>query len=154
MLRHQFLVASHYFLTWKCLLDSFLAPQLISLPLSDSEQTLLDISLRNGDPTIYSREDLLSGKEAWYSINQRRIVSFPAPILILLKEFNCFLSECEMVAMYAGVVSPQAVLNFVEQIPFMRSSLNFPTFTQPISVQRTATIQPLTNLAQPQQAQC
>jgi hypothetical protein len=105
--------------------------QQLSLPLSDSERKLLAISLRHGDPTIYSREDLLSGREGWYSLNQRRTVSLPAPILTLLQEFDCSLEECEMVAMYAGVVSPQAVLNFVEQIPWLRSSIYFPAFTQP-----------------------
>jgi hypothetical protein len=54
--------------------------------------------------------------------------------------------------MYAGVVSPQAVLNFVEQIPWLRSSTHFPVFTQPISVQLPVTVQPLTNLTQPQHA--
>jgi hypothetical protein len=126
--------------------------QQLSLPLSDTEQKLLQISLRNGDPTIYSREDLLSGREGWYSLNQRRTVSLPAPILSLLKEFDCSLEECEMVAMYAGVVSPQAVLNFVEQIPLMRSSPNFPAFTQPLTVQLPTSVQSLTFLAQLQQA--
>jgi hypothetical protein len=105
--------------------------QQLSLPLSDTEQKLLAISLRHGDPAIHSREDLLSGREGWYSLNQSRTVSLPAPILTLLKEFNCSLEECEMVAMYAGVVSPKAVLNFVEQIPWLRSSTHFPVFTQP-----------------------
>jgi hypothetical protein len=99
--------------------------------LSDSEQKLLAISLRHDDPAMKSREHLLSGREGWYSLNQRRTVSLPAPILTLLKEFDCSLEECEMVAMYAGVVSPQAVLNFVEQIPWLRSSTHFPVFTQP-----------------------
>ncbi|MBW4532631.1 MAG: hypothetical protein KME09_01710 [Pleurocapsa minor HA4230-MV1] len=139
--------------------NSLRAPQFrpknrqLSLPLSDTEQKLLNISLRHGDPTIYSREDLLSGREGWYSLNQRRTVFLPAPILTLLKEFDCSLEECEMVAMYAGVVSPQAVLNFVEQIPFMRSSPSFPAFAQPISVKPPASVKPLTNLSQPQRAQ-
>jgi hypothetical protein len=123
--------------------------QQLSLPLSDTEQKLLAISLRHGDPTIYSREDLLSGREGWYSLNQRRTVSLPAPILILLKEFDCSLEECEMVAMYARVVSPQAVLNFVEQIPWLRSSTHFPVFTQLKQLSLSPSTSQ-TNIAQPQ----
>ncbi|NJL51800.1 MAG: hypothetical protein HC930_05445 [Hydrococcus sp. SU_1_0] len=110
------------------------------------------ISLRHDDPIVYSREDLLSGREGWYSLNQRRTVSLPAPILTLIKEFNCSLEECEMVAMYAGVVSPQAVLNFVEQIPMLRSSTHFPAFTQP-QQPRLLTTTPQTIVAQPQPPQ-
>jgi len=61
--------------------------------LSDTEQKLLEISLNSGDPTVYSREDLLSGREAWYSLGQKKTISLPAPILTLLKEFNCSLEE-------------------------------------------------------------
>jgi len=107
----------------------------LSLPLSDTEQKLLEISLNSGDPTIYSREDLLSGREAWYSLEQKRTISLPAPILTLLKEFNCSLEECEMVALYFGVTSPQATLAFVEQIPYFRSSLHFLRFKEPVKVE-------------------
>lgn len=85
------------------LAEGIASPQLknrqLSLPLTDTEQKLLSISLRHGDPTVYSREHLLSGREGWYSLNQRRTVFLPAQALTLLKEFDCSLEECEMVAM-------------------------------------------------------
>lgn len=104
-----------------------------SLPLSETEQKLLDISIESGDLTIYSREELLSGKEGWYSLDQNRAVFLPAPILTLLKGFNCSLSECEAIAMLAGVISPQALLFWVEQIPMMRQTREFEKFTEPVA---------------------
>ena len=107
-------------------------PKQLSLPLSETEQKLLKISLDKGG-SVQSREELLSGKEGWYSLEQNRTVFLPAPILILLKDFECSLNECETVAMLAGVLSPQDLLFWVEQIPAMRENPAFVKFQEPVS---------------------
>ena len=75
-----------------------------SLPLTQTEQRLQEISIESGDPTIYSMEELLSGKEGWYSLDQNRTIWLPKAILSLLKDFNCSLSECEAIANLSGVL--------------------------------------------------
>lgn len=107
-------------------------PRQLSLPLSETEQKLLKISLV-GERSVQSREELLSGKEGWYSLDQNRTVFLPAPILILLNNFQCSLDECETVAMLAGVLSPQDLLFWVEQIPAMRKNPKFTKFQEPVS---------------------
>lgn len=109
----------------------------LTLPLSQTEQRLLDISIESGDRTVYSREELLSGKEGWSSLDQNRTVFLPAPILTLLKDFNCSLEECEAIAQLAGVISPQALLFWVEQIPMMRKIAEFEKFNEPVTVKRS-----------------
>ena len=106
----------------------------LSLPLSQTEQKLLDISMKSGDKTVYSVEDLLSGREGWYSLDQNREVFLSAPILILLKNFNCSLEECETIAAMAGVMSPQSLLFWVEQIPQMRQMPELEKFTEPVKI--------------------
>lgn len=124
----------------------------LSLPLSQTEQKLLDISMKSGDKTVYSGEDLLSGREGWYSLDQNREVFLPAPILILLKDFNCSLVECETIALMAGVISPQDLLFWVEQIPQMRKMPELEKFTAPITNQLSKrSIQHLQSIASKKQ---
>ena len=105
-----------------------------SLPLSQTEQRLQEISIESGDPTIYSMEELLSGKEGWYSLEQNRTIKLPKAILTLLKDFNCSLPECEAIASLSGVLKPQDLLFWVEQIPQMRKMPELKTFQEPAPV--------------------
>ena len=83
---------------------------------------------------IYSMEELLSGKEGWYSLDQNRTIWLPKAILSLLKDFNCSLDECEAIANLSGVLKPQDLLGWVEQIPQMRKMPEFKTFQEPAPV--------------------
>ena len=77
---------------------------------------------------------MLSKTEGWYSLARNREVFFPAPILILLKDFNCSLTECETIAMMAVVMSAQNLLFWVEQIPQMRKMPQVLKFNEPVTV--------------------
>ena len=97
-------------------------------------------------------EELLSGKEGWYSLDQNRTIKLPKAILSLLKDFNCSLSECEAIANLSGVLKPQDLLFLVEQIPQMRKMPEFKTFQEPVPAididRHTTTTQTKFNLQQ------
>ena len=122
-----------------------LKPKQQTLPLDGVAARLHRIGLSKGRQTE-STESLLSGKVEYYSLEQGKVIQLPVAIVDSLTDLECSHEEWELMVGFYQVLSPDAVLRLIEEIPVMRDIPQFKTFTHPkpkiINPTNTSTTQP------------
>ena len=122
-----------------------LKPKQQTLPLDGVAARLHRIGLSKGRQTE-STESLLSGKVDYYSLEQGKVIQLPTAIVDSLTDLECSHEEWELMVGFYQVLSPDAFLRLIEQIPVMRDIPQFKTFTHPkpkiINPTTTSTTQP------------
>ena len=108
-----------------------LTPKQQTLPLDGVAAKLNQIGLSKGrNPE--STESLLGGDRVeHYSLDQGKVIPLPQAFVDLLTELECSIEEWEAIINFYQVLSPDAVLRLIEEIPKMRDIPEFKTFTHP-----------------------
>lgn len=108
-------------------------PQQLKLPTTDTELILQEASFRSGDKRVHSVQELYLGKGEIHSINFG-IIKIPQPLIDLMKEFNCSITEWEVIAQLALVLNSNQLLKVIEDIPNMRKIPAFSRFQETVTV--------------------
>lgn len=108
-----------------------LKPKQQTLPLDGVAAKLNQLGLEKGRQ-IESVESLLGGgRVEHYSLDQGKVIPLPKAFIDLLTELECSNEEWEAIINFYQVLSPDAVLRLIEEIPVMRDIPQFKTFTHP-----------------------
>ena len=108
-----------------------LKPKQQTLPLDGVAAQLNQIGLSKGRQTE-STESLLGGSRVeHYSLDQGKVIPLPQAFIDLLTELECSNEEWEAIINFYQVLSPDAVLRLIEEIPKMRDIPQFKIFTHP-----------------------
>ncbi|WP_036489168.1 hypothetical protein [Myxosarcina sp. GI1] len=115
-------------------------PKQLTLPLDPTSARLQQISLENGDRTVYSTDELMAGTEKFLSL-EFGMISLPKPFIALLQSYNCSLDEWEAIAQLSLVLNPKQLLPIIESIPQMRELGEYKRFTNPAEIEVSQKVQ-------------
>ncbi len=108
-----------------------LKPKQQTLPLGGVAARLHRIGLSKGRQTESTESLLGRGRVEHYSLDQGKVIPLPQAFIDLLTELECSNAEWEAIINFYQVLSPDAVLRLIEEIPVMRDIPEFKTFTHP-----------------------
>jgi len=108
-----------------------LKPEQQTLPLDGVAAQLNQIGLSKGRQTESTESLLGGGRVEHYSLDQGKVIPLPQAFIDLLTELECSTEEWEAIINFYQVLSPDAVLRLIEEIPVMRDIPQFKTFTHP-----------------------
>ena len=106
-------------------------PKQQTLPLGGVAARLHRIGLSKGRQTESTESLLGGGRVDHYSLDQGKVIPLPQAFIDLLTELECSNEEWEAIINFYQVLSPDAVLRLIEEIPVMRGIPQFKTFTHP-----------------------
>ncbi len=106
-------------------------PKQQTLPLGGVAARLHRIGLSKGRQTESTESLLGGGRVEHYSLDQGKVIPLPQAFIDLLTELECSNEEWEAIINFYQVLSPDAVLRLIEEIPVMRNIPQFKTFTHP-----------------------